>query len=149
MKRLILAFLTCLMFVSTASAQFLADAALDAALDEIATGTAWHFCSQLPTNFTEATSTYSLGSTTVTAGDGNGDYTIADDGTNGGRKLTLVGQAVTTLTANGTATHQCVVTGSVLLGCLEINGGTGRTITDYTTESWDSADAEFQMRDIQ
>lgn len=68
-------------------------------------------CSTQPTNYTEATSTYSLGSYTLTAGDGNGDWVIADGDTSG-RKLTLQAQSGNNATADGTAGHLAFTNGT-------------------------------------
>ena len=83
----------------------------------------------------------------MTAGDGNGDYTIAN-GDNSGRKVTLEAQTAVTLTDDGTITHQCVVRTSdtKLLGCLNL--AVDKTITDYTTETWDSIATKFEIADI-
>lgn len=73
---------------------------LDAALDEIATATQMDVTSDssTPTDLTN-----SLGSVAMTAGDGNGDYTVAEGDTSG-RKLTVAEQSVSVTTA-GTAKH--------------------------------------------
>ena len=84
---------------------FIADAAKDAALDYIAAGTELHLCSSEPATY-GAVAAASLGSVTLTAGDGNGDWTIADGDTSG-RKLTLAAQTVTG-SADGTATHYAI-----------------------------------------
>jgi hypothetical protein len=49
-------------------------------------------------------------------------------------------------TGNGTVTHQCVDDGTTLLACLPL--GTSKTITDYTTEAWDSAAVDIELRAI-
>lgn len=84
------------------------DAAMDQALQWVDDSVALHICSSAPTTYTEATSTYTLGSVAITAGDGNGDFTIADGDTDG-RKLTTAAQTVTASGA-GTATHIALVT---------------------------------------
>lgn len=63
-------------------------------------------CADTPINYSTATTggTYSLGSVVVTAGDGNGDWTITD-GDSSGRKLTLSQQTGVTISDSGTATH--------------------------------------------
>lgn len=104
---------------------------LDAALDEIATCTRLDVCSTQPTNLTEATSTYSLADVTLTAGDGNGDYTIAD-GDASGRKLTVAEQADITVDADGTAQHIALSDGASLLyvtTCTSQALTTGNTVT--------------------
>lgn len=104
---------------------------LDAALDEIATCDRLDVCSTQPTNLTEATSTYSLADVTLTAGDGNGDYTIAD-GDASGRKLTVAEQADITVDADGTAQHIALSDGASLLyvtTCTSQALTTGNTVT--------------------
>lgn len=152
MKRLFLALSAIVLFSMPVAAQTLSDHVLDLGLTEVATGTRWDFCSQAATTYTEATTTYTLANVTVTAGTGGADYTLQDDVTNGGRELLLSAQDPITLTANGTATYICVsdVANTELQGCVPINGGTGRAITDYTTESGSyDGNAKFQFRDIQ
>lgn len=77
------------------------DASLDPNLDEIATCTQMDLVSDssTPTNLTN-----SLASVSLTPGDGNGDFTIAD-GDSGGRKLTITAKPGTTVTTPGTARH--------------------------------------------
>lgn len=80
------------------------DNALDAALDYIRNNAgALHICSQEPTNYTEATSTYSLGSKTSPAitGPTNGDAS--------GRKITVSAITDGSVSSNGTATHFAIV----------------------------------------
>lgn len=62
-----------------------------------------HICSQQPTNFTEATSTYSLGSVAMSSS----DFTLADGDTSG-RKLTVAGKEIS-VSADGTITHVALV----------------------------------------
>jgi len=89
------------------------DDVLDAMLDKIATATSQSVCSTQPTTRTEAVTTYMLATVTVTPGDGNGDFTIADD--TSGRKVTITEQADTTVTNSGTAAHIAYTDGSDLL----------------------------------
>lgn len=81
---------------------------LDAALDEIATSTRLTVCSTEPTTYTEAITTNKLADVTVTAGDGNGDFTIAD-GDSSGRKITVAEQADVLIDSSGTAGHIALV----------------------------------------
>ena len=95
---------------------FIADTALDGGLSYIAdNGEAIHVCSQEPTTYTEATSTYTLGNASLTTGDGGGDWTIGAGDTSG-RKITLGAQTLTD-TGTGTATHYAIVdvTGTELI----------------------------------
>ena len=87
---------------------------LDAALDKVATATSMTLCSAEPTTRTEAVTTYALAAVTMTAGDGNGDYTIAN-GDVSGRKLTMTAQVGDTVDASGDGTHIALCDGSALL----------------------------------
>ena len=68
------------------------DSAMDAMLQWIDDADTLTVCSAQPTTYAEATSTYKLADVTLTAGDGGGDYTIAN-GDVSGRKLTVAQQA--------------------------------------------------------
>lgn len=85
---------------------------LDAALDVIRTTTTQLFwCSQSPTNFTEAGTTYKLGTKTSPS-----IGAISDNGgAGGGRKATVASFTDGTLSAAGTATHVALCTNSALL----------------------------------
>jgi hypothetical protein len=85
---------------------------LDAALDKVATATRLVVTSAEPANF-GGIAAVALADVVLTAGDGNGDYVIAD-GTSG-RKLTVGAQSAFTVDASGTATHVCLDDGSTLL----------------------------------
>jgi hypothetical protein len=95
-------------------AKFANDDVMDAALAKVATCTRMDVCSTQPTNLTEATSTYSLADVTLTAGDGNGDYTIAN-GDASGRKVSVAQQANIDIDSSGTAEHVALSDGSDLL----------------------------------
>lgn len=93
-------------------AVFTPDATLDAMLNVIADNCdRVDVCSAEPSTYAEATSTYTLGNYTLTAGDGNGDWTIAN-GDSSGRKLTLSAQTGNNATGTGTATHIAFTNGS-------------------------------------
>jgi hypothetical protein len=77
------------------------DAVMDAALDEVATATRLDVTSDSSTP-TDLSNT--LANVTLTAGDGNGDYVIAD-GDSSGRKITVAQQADVSITGSGTAKH--------------------------------------------
>lgn len=79
------------------------DNVMDAALDYIATADRLFVCKDQPTDYADAATTEDLATVTLTAGDGNGDYTIADD--TSGRKVTIAEQATITVDHTGTATH--------------------------------------------
>jgi hypothetical protein len=145
-KLLVLITLTLLLAspVMAGTGKSIDDSVLDAALAKIATGTRFTWCSALPANFAGIAAVMKA-SIAVTAGAGNGDYTLANGDTSG-RKLTLAAQPAVTLAANGTVTHQCADDGTTLLGCLPL--GVDKTIVDYTTESWDSSAVDFELADI-
>ena len=88
------------------------DAVLDLILTEIATGNIVYVCSGQPANHA-GIAAVALADIAVTAGNGNGDWTIADD--TSGRKLTLAQQADIDIDASGTATHIAIDDGTDLL----------------------------------
>ena len=94
-------------------AKFMADAVLDAGPTKIATAIHQTVCSGQPANYA-AIACVALASKTVTAGDGNGCYAIADD--TSGRKVTVAQQSAVPITGSGTATHVCYDDGAALLG---------------------------------
>lgn len=94
-------------------AKFMHDDTADAMLDKIATCTRMVVCSAQPANFA-GIAAVALADVTLSAGDGNGDYTIANGDTNG-RKLTVAQQATITIDSSGTATHVCLDDGTTLL----------------------------------
>lgn len=85
---------------------------LDAALDEIATATRLVVCSAEPANFAGIAAVL-LAEVVLTAGDGNGDYTIAD-GDSSGRKITVSQQDTIPIDTTGTATHIVLDDGTTL-----------------------------------
>ena len=103
---------------------------LDAALDKVATCVTLTFCSTQPANYA-GISAVKLISATLTAGDGNGDYDIADD--TSGRKVTVGAQADMTPTANGTVTYAVLDDGSTLLLATTV---TSQAVT--TAQTWNS-----------
>ena len=86
----------------------------DAALDKIATANKMIACSAQPTTRTEAITTYALSDVTMTPGDGNGDFTIADNGSDG-RKLTIAAQLDIDVDAAGGAAYIALVDSTDLL----------------------------------
>lgn len=107
------------------------DAALQVLIDD---GDRLDLCSQEPTNYTEATSTYSLGNqTSITIG------TIAD-GDVSGRKVTVSATSGGTIGTTGTATHYAIsdTTGTQLLAAGDLTTSqqvvSGNT---FTTEAFD------------
>lgn len=87
---------------------------LDASLDKIATGTILTVCSDEPSDRSEAVTTYALADGTLTPGDGNGDFTIADGDTSG-RKVTVAAQEDLEIDESGTATHVAICDNTSLL----------------------------------
>lgn len=87
---------------------------LDAGLAELATATRQSVCSGEPANFA-GIAAVSLADVTLTAGDGNGDYTIGDGDTSG-RKVTVAQQADVPINSTGTATHIAYDDGTTLQG---------------------------------
>jgi hypothetical protein len=109
---------------------------LDAMLDKIATANLLTVCSTQPTTRAEAATTYKLADVVVTAGDGNGDFTIAD-GDASGRKLTVAEQASIDVDDTGTAAHIALCDGSTLLyvtTCTSQSLTSGNTVT---VPAWD------------
>ena len=91
-------------------AKFIADAILDAALDELATGTILTVCTQQPTTRTEAVTTYKLADVVIDGSDftkGNGDVS--------GRKVTISAQNDIDIDDSGTATHIAICDSSNVL----------------------------------
>lgn len=122
---------------------FVTDNALDDLLQYIIDNTgALHICSQEPTTYTEATSTYSLGSkTSPTVG------TLADASPNG-RQLTVSAITDGSVSGTGTATHfalvkttattELLVTGALSSSQAVTNGNTF-TLTSFTVRVPDAA----------
>ena len=97
---------------------------LDNGLNYLDTGaTSLYICSQDPTTYTEATSTYALGHKTFTAGAAFGSPA---DATPNGRQVTSTAISDGSITANGTAAAWAVVDAS---SRLLANGGLAATQT--------------------
>lgn len=79
------------------------DVFIDAMLDKIATCVTMTVCSAEPAN-QAGIAAVALASVVLTAGDGNGDYVIAN-GDVSGRKVTVQQQSNIPITASGNATH--------------------------------------------
>lgn len=114
------------------------DAMLDAALADPASATSVKVCSAQPTTYAEANATYMLAAATVTAGAGNGSFTLAN-GDISGRKLTVAQVSNASITNSGTATHVAlVITGSSTL--LYVTTCTSQALTaggTVTIPAWD------------
>lgn len=112
------------------------DDVIDAALDKVATGTILTVCSAQPTTRAEAVTTYALADVVMTAGDGNGDYTIVNGDTSG-RKVTVAQQADIDIDTSGTATHVAICDATDLL---YVTTCTSQAITSggtVTVPAWD------------
>lgn len=107
----------------------------DAALAELATVTAVHVCSAEPANHA-GIAAVSLGSYTVTAGLGSGDWTAADGDTSG-RKITLGAQSGNNGTATGAADCLAGTDGTTLLGVIDGDGETVNSGSPYTIAATD------------
>lgn len=121
-------------------AKYTDDAVLNAALAKVATCTRQSLCSGQPANFA-GIAAVSLGSYTLTAGDGNGDYVIAN-GDVSGRKLTVGAQSGNNATASGSATHVALDDGTTLLHvttCASVGTTSGQpfTVAAYDIEFLD------------
>jgi hypothetical protein len=98
-------------------------------------------CSTQPTTYTEGNATHALADVTVTAGAGNGDFTIGNGDTNG-RKLTLVQQTGVTVDTTGTAQHIALldVAGTELLA---VTTCTSQSVTSGNTATINAFDIEL------
>ena len=93
--------------------KFVKDSTMDLALADIATCTLLSVCSGAGTTTDGTLAAATLASVVLTAGDGNGDYVIAD-GTSG-RKVTVAQQADISITgATADATHVVLSLGGVV-----------------------------------
>lgn len=86
---------------------------LDASHEKTATATRQTVCSAEPADFA-GIAAVALADATLTAGDGNGDWTIADGDTSG-RKITVSQQADVPVDTSGQATHVAYDDGTTLL----------------------------------
>lgn len=103
------------------------DAVLDTFLAKVATATRQVVCSGQPANFA-GIAAVTLASVTLTAGDGNGDYVIADD--TSGRKVTVGAQSGVSVSASGTATHVSLDDGTNLI---QVTTCTSQALTSGNT----------------
>jgi ferric-dicitrate binding protein FerR (iron transport regulator) len=119
-------------------AKFTHDDVLDAALAKVATATRMVVTSAQPANFA-GIAAVALADVTLTAGAGNGDYTIANGDTSG-RKLTVAAQSSIPVDSSGTATHVCLDDGSTLL---QVTTCTSQALTSGNTVDVPAYDIEF------
>lgn len=114
------------------------DAVLDVLLQRIDDADRLYVCSNQPTTFTEASSTYKLAEATLTPGDGNGSFTIANGDTNG-RKVTVAQQSNKSISISGTAQHVALgINGSSTL--IYVTTCTSQALTSggtVTVPAWD------------
>jgi len=91
------------------------DTVLDGSLLVADNATTMHATSAEPANHA-GIAAVSLADIAMTAGNGNGDYTIANGDTSG-RKLTVLAQSGVVIDNTGTATHVVGTDGTTLLWC--------------------------------
>jgi hypothetical protein len=120
-------------------AKVLDNAVLDAALAKVATSVKLYFCSSQPANHA-GISAVKLAEADLTAGDGNGDYVIADD--TSGRKLTVGAQTGMTPSGNGTVTYAVLDDGTTLLAATTV---TSQAVT--TSQTWNSPAFKIAIAD--
>lgn len=109
------------------------DAAYDAALEWIrSNGDTQHLCSQEPTNYTEASSTYALASAAVTPG-------AVTDGSVSGRGFTVPAVTDDPVDVSGTGTHLALTDGaSILAAATALTASQVVTAPNpYSTASWE------------
>lgn len=119
-------------------AKFTDDSVLDAALAKVATATRMVVTSAQPANFA-GIAAVALADVVMTAGAGNGDYTLAN-GDVSGRKLTVLAQSGVNVDASGTATHVCLDDGTTLL---QVTTCTSQALTSGNTVNIPAYDIEF------
>jgi hypothetical protein len=119
-------------------AKWCSDTYLDVFLQGIDDCTLLTVCSAQPTTYAEASSTYKLADVVMTAGAGNGDYTIAN-GDASGRKLTVLQQTNMDIDSSGTANHVALcISGSSTL--VYVTTCTSQALTSggtVTVPAWD------------
>ena len=111
-----------------------ADVFIDGGLDRIDDCVTLTVCSAEPANFA-GIAAIALAAVTLTAGDGNGDYTKANGDTSG-RKLTVLQQTSLTIDSSGTATHIVIDDGVDIY----VTTCTGQALTaggTVTVPAWD------------
>ena len=117
---------------------FLTDNALDSGLSYLTTnGSRMDICSQEPANYTEATSTYTLGNkTSVTTGSPtNGDTS--------GRKVTIAAVTGGSVTGTGTASHWAYTKTTATTELLAANSlASSQAVTSGNTWSMAAVDIE-------
>ena len=112
----------------------------DAALDKVATCTVLSFCSAQPANYA-GIAAVKLVSVVLTAGDGNGDYVVAE-GDASGRKVTVGAQTSMTPSGNGTVTYAVLDDTATLLAATTV---TSQAV--LTSQTWDSPAFDIEITD--
>ena len=114
---------------------YLNDEVFDQGLDYATTnGTRVYICSQEPTTWAEASSTYALGVITVTT-------SATTDGDVSGRKVTINTATGGTVSGTGTATHYALGdAASILVATQTI---TSQAVTSGNTFDWAAKDIEI------
>ena len=114
------------------------DTTYDALLDVIATATAVHACTAEPANHA-GIAAVTVGNYTLTAGDGNGDWTIADGDTSG-RKITLGAQSGNNATGTGAGNFLAFTDGTTLVYVTDGSGETLNSGSPWTIGAFDVAE---------
>ena len=117
---------------------YINDEVFDQGLDYADTnGTRLDICSQEPTTYAEATSTYTLGNATVNTG-------ATEAGDTDGRKVVVPAVSSQVVTSNGTATHWALSDGSSVLIA---TGALSASTAVVTTGVWNLAAFDITIRD--
>ncbi len=118
--------------------KYLDDSVLDAACNDIQNNvTEIYLCSQLPANYTEASSTYALANKT---GLSVANFTGPANGDTSGRKVTKDAESGLSVTGTGTANHVALCTGTVLK---HVTDHTSQALTSGNTADVAAYDIEF------
>lgn len=107
---------------------------LDAALNYIKNNSAEIcMCSQEPTTYAQATSSYMLAKKALVSG----DFGSPADGDTSGRKIAVPEVSAVSPSSSGDVTHVAIVSGSLLLYVTTCNTYSISTGTDETIPTWD------------
>lgn len=98
-------------------------------------------CDTLPTDYTEATVTYMLGTTSL--GD-TGDYVGPANGDTSGRKVTIAAQSSISVTNSGTSAYIAIVDGSTTEELLAVFTCTAQVLTAGNTVNTTAFDLEVR-----
>lgn len=115
---------------------YLNDNVLDAALSYISTNTTTlYICSAEPSTYTEASSTYALGSKSSPS------VGAAQDGDTSGRKSTISAITDGSVATSGTASHWALTSGSILIAAGSLSAS--QAVTSGNTFTLTSFDIEI------